>query len=365
MNYGEIYDEIIQTIWGNSDPPEGMSSRLHGANGLIARKRKRITEKHNFWFMERTDTLNIADGKTDYGLSSDFKEEFSHGLRYSTLPYGDYSLPLVKISVSQIGNSFTDYDEETWHPPYYYIDYNSTTGNRRLNLKPNPQDTTYSVTLSTGTTPEQIATDAFSYVIDGTLYEKAAVPAGTAFSAADTINTGTATGTFWGVWLVQINTAGTISTKPGGGLSDQVYESEDEALEVLPDPDSGNASVGYLTIAATADSAWTAQTDDITSGSDNTSVTFYNTTTTLDIRYWAYLVDLSNVVATFDATEDDISKECPDLIKWMVVLDLAYEHNSDLIQIATREIGLEWMALKDKNWDYRNANKGRLPHRRL
>ena len=201
--------------------------------------------------------------------------------------------------------------------------------------------------LAAGSTAEQIATVAFDYRVNNVLYSKAAVPAGTAFSAADTINTGAATGTFWGVWLVQINTSGTISTKPGGGLSDQVYTTEAAAIAALPGTDVDNAPVGYLTIAATADSAWTAQTDDITSGSDNTSVTFY-----------------SNPM-TFDATEDSISKECPELVEWMCILDLAYVHNSDLIAIATREIKKEEQALKDKDWDYRNANKGRIPHRRF
>ena len=135
--------------------------------------------------------------------------------------------------------------------------------------------------LSTGSTAENIASTAFTYRIDGMPYAKAAVAAGTAFSAADTINTGTAVGTFWGVWLVQIDAAGTITTKPGGGLSDQVYTTEALAIAALPTATAGSVAMGYVTIAATADSAWTGQTDDITDGNDNTSVTFYNTASTL------------------------------------------------------------------------------------
>ncbi len=132
-----------------------------------------------------------------------------------------------------------------------------------------------STVLSAGSTTHQIENTAFTYRIDGMPYAKAAVTAGTAFSAADTINVAPAVGTFWGVWRIQIDAAGTITTKPGGGLSDQVYTSEALAVAALPAVDALNASVGYLTIAATADTEWTAQTDDITSGSDNTSVTFY------------------------------------------------------------------------------------------
>jgi hypothetical protein len=135
--------------------------------------------------------------------------------------------------------------------------------------------------LDPGSTTSQIETTAFTYRIDGMPYAKAAVTAGTAFTAADTINVGTATGTFWGVWLVQINAAGTISTLPGGGLADQVYTTEAEAIAALPDPTAANVAIGYLTIAATADAAWTAQTDDIVSGSDNTSVTFYPAVTSV------------------------------------------------------------------------------------
>jgi hypothetical protein len=135
--------------------------------------------------------------------------------------------------------------------------------------------------LSTGSTPENIASTAFSYRIDGAPANKAAVAAGTAFSAADTINTGAAGGVFWGVWLVQIDIAGTISTKPGGGLSDQVYASEVLAIAALPAATAANAAIGYVTIAATAGADWVAITDDITDGSDNTSVDFYNTAATV------------------------------------------------------------------------------------
>ncbi|MCP4597927.1 hypothetical protein [Neptuniibacter sp.] len=137
--------------------------------------------------------------------------------------------------------------------------------------------------LSAGSTTHQIKNTAFQYRIDGTPIYKAEVAAGTAFSAADTINVAPAVGTFWGIWTVQIDIAGTITTKPGGGLSDQVYTTEALAIAAKAAVTAGNVEVGYLTIAATADTAWTAQTDDITSGSDNTSVTFYPASATITL----------------------------------------------------------------------------------
>ena len=129
--------------------------------------------------------------------------------------------------------------------------------------------------LSTGSTAENVATTAFQYKIDGVTYTKAAVTAGTAFTDADTINTGAAAGIFWGAWILQINAAGTISTHAVG--ADQVYTTEAAAIAALPVADAGNVAIGYVTIAATEDADWVAKTDDVTDGSDNTSVTFYNT----------------------------------------------------------------------------------------
>ena len=129
--------------------------------------------------------------------------------------------------------------------------------------------------LSTGSTPENIASTAFQFQIDGVPALKAAVAAGTAFTAADTINTGAAGGTFWGVWAVQIVAAGTITTKSPG--ADQTYANEAAAIAALPTADALNVVIGYVTIECNTAAAWTAQTDDITNGSDNTSVNFYNT----------------------------------------------------------------------------------------
>lgn len=134
-------------------------------------------------------------------------------------------------------------------------------------------------TLSVGSTAENVASTAFQYKIDGVTYAKAAVTAGTAFSAADTINTGAATGFFWGVWAVQINAAGTISTK--SPASDQVYATEALAIAALPAADAGNVVIGYVTVNSNEDVDWVAQTDDLTDASDCLEANFYSTATSI------------------------------------------------------------------------------------
>ena len=128
-------------------------------------------------------------------------------------------------------------------------------------------------TLSTGSTAENVATTAFQYRIDGVSYTKAAVTAGTALTAC-TINTGTATVTFYGGLLIQINAAGTISSLPSG--TDQVHETAAAALAAAQaiTPTAGNVAVGYVVVTANADSAWTAGTDDLTAESDCAAVSY-------------------------------------------------------------------------------------------
>jgi hypothetical protein len=101
------------------------------------------------------------------------------------------------------------------------------------------------------TTKDKMDYTAFTYVIDGVPYSVDAAT-GLEFSAANTINTGAAASALWGAWLFQINAAGTISTKPAGGLSDQIYATGQEALDALPDVDSGNIAIAYLSLNAGA-----------------------------------------------------------------------------------------------------------------
>jgi len=116
-----------------------------------------------------------------------------------------------------------------------------------------------------GTAEKFKTTSIAAYTIGSLNYTKAATDNLT-FTAADTINTGAATGDFWGIWLVQINAAGTVSTKSPS--SDQVYASSALALAALPEADADNTSLGYILIEANTDSSWTANTDDMTPASD-------------------------------------------------------------------------------------------------
>lgn len=116
-------------------------------------------------------------------------------------------------------------------------------------------------------------TTTATFRIAGGVHTKAAATA-IAFSAADTINTAAAAGYFWGVWLVQVDAAGTVSTKPGGGLADQVYATKVAAENAIPEPDAANVGLGYITIQSKVNVAWIAQTDDLTAASDLTLVSF-------------------------------------------------------------------------------------------
>jgi hypothetical protein len=118
-------------------------------------------------------------------------------------------------------------------------------------------------------------TTTAEFVINGVPATKAAADNIT-FTLADTINVAPATGDFWGAWLVQVNISGTVSTKAAGGLADQVYASEALAVAALPAADADKAALGYITINAKADSAWTANTDDMTDASDCLTADFYD-----------------------------------------------------------------------------------------
>lgn len=108
---------------------------------------------------------------------------------------------------------------------------------------------------------------AFSYVLAGQVYAKAAATALT-FSAANTI----ATASKWGVFAVQINAAGTVSTVPGATA--MAYGTRAEALAALPAPSANNVVLGAIVIQTKAGAGWTANTDDMTDGSDVTTAEF-------------------------------------------------------------------------------------------
>jgi len=131
-------------------------------------------------------------------------------------------------------------------------------------------------TLAIDATAEKFKTTTTAYFRVGSIqYSKAAATA-IAFSSADTINTAAAAGTFWGIWLVQVNAAGTVSTKSPS--ADQVYTTAALALAALPSADSGKVALGYIRVNSKAGVKWTATTDDLTDGSDCTTATFTDAT---------------------------------------------------------------------------------------
>lgn len=128
--------------------------------------------------------------------------------------------------------------------------------------------------LISGTLPEDFKTTTTAiYTISGVAYAKAAED-DLDFSAADTVNTGAAAGTYWGIWLVQVDAAGVISTK--SPAADQVYASEAAAIAALPSADALNVGIGYITVNSNEADAWVANTDDLTPTSDCLDANFYN-----------------------------------------------------------------------------------------
>lgn len=125
-------------------------------------------------------------------------------------------------------------------------------------------------TLAIDATAEKFKTTTiFIWRRLGIQFSKAATTA-IVFSASHVVNSSK-----FGVILIQITDAGVVSTKVP--LSPQVYTSAPLALAALPAADAGNTVVGYIAIAAKA-ATWTANTDDLTNGSDLTTATFVNAT---------------------------------------------------------------------------------------
>lgn len=123
--------------------------------------------------------------------------------------------------------------------------------------------------------PEKFKTTTTSYyTIDGIQYSKSAED-NLVFSAAYTINTAAAAGTFYGAFLVQVNAAGTISTK--ATAADQAFATSVLAIASLPAPDTGNVSLGYIVVQSNDTSDWVANTDDMTDASDCLTATFHDT----------------------------------------------------------------------------------------
>lgn len=110
-------------------------------------------------------------------------------------------------------------------------------------------------------------TTILSYVISGVSYVKA-ITDNLAFAAANAANTVGATGTataVWGVWLIEINAAGTVLAKPGAGAP-QVYTTEALAIAALPTVTAGSCQIGYITVQNLINVGWVGTTSNLTVG---------------------------------------------------------------------------------------------------
>jgi len=117
-----------------------------------------------------------------------------------------------------------------------------------------------------GADATQFETGAVAYYTIGGVQYSVAANTGQAFTAAHVIEASK-----FGVILIQVNAAGTMSSKVP--VASQAYTSAALALAALPDPDAGNVALGHIAIANNA-AAWTANTDDLTNGSDVTTAAF-------------------------------------------------------------------------------------------
>lgn len=130
-----------------------------------------------------------------------------------------------------------------------------------------------------GSTPERVANVAFDYQINGVSYSKGAVAAGSVFTAAHVVAAGTGN---WGVVNIYINAAGLIITRvPGSSQTgSQSYASAalaHAAADALNMPIPDVCYIGRILINADS-STWTANTDNLTNGSELTTATFISET---------------------------------------------------------------------------------------
>jgi hypothetical protein len=104
-------------------------------------------------------------------------------------------------------------------------------------------------------------TEIAVYTIGGVMKTKATAGALT-FTGTETVNNDEVATAMWGIWLVQIDAAGTISTKAAG--ADMTYTSGALAIAALPAPDAANVAMGYILIASPSGAKFTAGTTAMT-----------------------------------------------------------------------------------------------------
>lgn len=138
-------------------------------------------------------------------------------------------------------------------------------------------------------TPEQLALALTRALVSGTYVEKGAATAIT-FTAAHVVSANK-----FGVILVQMNASGTVSTKVPAAT--QAYDDATSALAALPAADSDKVGLASIVIGAKG-TAWTANTDDMTAGSDLTSITITSLTALSPVNTALAPVAMQRAVAT-------------------------------------------------------------------
>lgn len=165
-------------------------------------------------------------------------------------------------------------------------------------------------TVTTHSTPEQLATAAFVGREGGVLFEKAAATAIT-FSAAHVV-----TALKYGIILLQVTDAGVFSTKVPAATptTAMAYASGALATAALPAPDAGNIAVASILIQAGA-ADWDANTDDLTPASDLVAVTYTSVAAAAKALTGAIsMADGSLVEGTLAALADIRGTEDEDII---------------------------------------------------
>ena len=112
---------------------------------------------------------------------------------------------------------------------------------------------------------------------DGIQHQLAATDDGE-FASAYEINSAAAAPLVYGAFLVEATGLITPTITAKAVSSDQVYTTAALAIAALPTVTAGSVAIGYIVVGANISSAWTANTDDLTAGSDCASVSFVNTT---------------------------------------------------------------------------------------
>lgn len=156
--------------------------------------------------------------------------------------------------------------------------------------------------LAIGSTAERFANGLFYYRINKTNYTKAAVAAGSVFTAAHVISASK-----WGAVNIYINAAGTMVTKVP--LATQAYDTAAEAHDAadLIELTSDLCYVGRILINNNT-GAWTANTDDLTDASDITTATFLSQTSSFyDLSTYALAAgDITAQRAMFHVTDKHV-----------------------------------------------------------